>query len=87
MGMEGSTLETLVVQQLEENHKLLLENNFLLHKIIEQNHLIFTTTQKNMRYYSGSWLWSEGDEVKKLRKELNSLLKQIDEYKQTNKDE
>ena len=79
--MEMNELETLVVQQLKENHKLLLENNFLLRKIIEQNHLIFTATQENIRYYSRHWLWYESSEVKELREKLNSLLKQINEYK------
>ena len=73
--MEGSTLEALLAQQLKENQKLLLENNFLLHKIIEQNQLIFTITQENTRYYSGQWLWPESSDVKKLRKELDALLK------------
>jgi hypothetical protein len=74
-------LKNIIEQQVKENHQLLLENNFLLHKIIEQNHLIFTTTQKNIRYYSDYWFWSEEDEVKTLKKALKSLLKEIDEYK------
>jgi hypothetical protein len=53
-----------ITQQLKENHQLLLENNFLLRKTIEQNHLIFEILRENIRYYSGYWIWSENDKVK-----------------------
>jgi hypothetical protein len=74
--MEHRELETLLTKQLEKNHKLLEENNFLLRKIIEQNNLIFMTTQKNIRHYGHYWYWGESEEVKNLRQELESLLKQ-----------
>ena len=75
--MEANELKNLLTKQIEENHKLLQENNVLLRKIIEQNHLIYTITQKNIRYYSPHWLWSESDEVKKMRRELNAFQKQL----------
>lgn len=75
--MEANELKELLTKHIEENHKLLQENNALLRKIIEQNNLIFTITQKNIRYYSNHWLWSEGDEVKKLKRELNAFYKEL----------
>ena len=75
--MEANELKNLLTKQIEENHKLLQENNLLLRKIIEQNSLMFAIAQKNIRYYSNHWLWYESDEVKKLKKELNAFHKEL----------
>ena len=73
--MEANELKTL----LEDNHKLLQKNNLLLREIIKQNHLIFTITQENTRYYSNQWFWRESGKVKSLREELNALHKKLTE--------
>ncbi len=44
--MDVKNLENLLATQLENNHTLLQENNFLLRQIMEQNKLIFEITQK-----------------------------------------
>lgn len=64
-------------QQLQ---KLIEENNFLLHKIIKQNQLMFTITQKNILYFSWWRLWGESTEVRGLRKELEKLNNEITEF-------
>lgn len=71
--MDSKQLETILREQLQENHRLLQENNFLLHKIVQQNQLVFEITQENIRYYSYYHYWGEGDKVKKLKKELKDL--------------
>lgn len=74
--MNIKDLELHLAQQLQENHKLLQENNLLLRKIIKQNQLICEITQKNIRHFSKYFLWYENDEVIKLKKELEDLSQQ-----------
>lgn len=74
--MEAKDLSELA-KQLEKNHKLLQENNFLLHKIMKQNQLVFEATQKNIRHFSGYWIWYESGEVKNLREELSNLYEEV----------
>lgn len=73
--MDMKELESLLTKQLEENHILLHQNNFLLQQILGQNKLIFEITQKNIRHFSYYWYWYERDDVKKLREELEALHK------------
>jgi hypothetical protein len=84
MEMENES-KNFTTQQLKENHQLLLENNFLLHKIIEQNHLAFEILRENIRYYSSYWIWPENYKVKQQIQKLESLIKEINEYKSNNK--
>lgn len=74
-------METQQLQKfIEENNRLLKQNNFLLHKIIKQNQLMFTITQKNILYFSWWRLWGESSEVKNLRKELEKIHNEITEF-------
>ena len=80
LSMEAHEIKDLLTKHKEESHKILQQNNVLLHAIIKQNHLIFTITQNNIRGWSSWWLWSqkwESYETKKLRRELEALYKQI----------
>jgi len=75
--MDTKELENLLAQQLKENHKLLQENNLLLHQIIEQNLLIFEITQINIGNYGYHWYFPEDNKVKELRKELETLINSL----------